>query len=79
MELLSEAIASRNIVVWILLVVLLIFFLKLLTFVGKGIVLLALVVGGLFLLANLFPVLLEPLIDFVQGGWLGDNSGNQSW
>jgi hypothetical protein len=72
MEFLQEAIASRNIVVWIILVVLLIVFIKILKSAGKGFVLLIIFAGIALLLAKIFPGLLEPIIDFVRGGWLGD-------
>jgi hypothetical protein len=72
MEFLQEAIASRNIVVWIILVVLLIVFIKILKSAGKGFVLLLIFVGIVLLLAMVFPGLLAPITDFVRGGWLGD-------
>ncbi len=79
MEFLQEAIASRNIVVWIILVVLLIIFVKILKSAGKGFVLLLILVGVVVLLAKIFPGLLDPLIDFVRGGWLGDQRPDRPW
>jgi hypothetical protein len=73
MEFLQEAIASRNIVVWVILVVLLLIFIKFLKSVGKGFIILMLLIGVIVLIAKVFPGLVAPLIDFVQGGWLGDN------
>jgi len=72
MEFLQEAIASRNIVVWIILVVLLILFIKILKSAGKGFVMLLIAVGLVMLLAKVFPGFMEPLVEFVRGGWLGD-------
>lgn len=79
MEFLKEAIASRNIVVWIILVVLLILLLKILKSAGKGIVLLLIFVGLVLLLSRMFPDLLAPIADFVRGGWLGDQRPDKSW
>jgi len=79
MEFLQEAIASRNIVVWIILVVLLILFIKILKSVGKGFVMLLIGVGLVMLLAKFFPGLMEPLVDFVRGGWLGDHRPDRPW
>jgi hypothetical protein len=72
MEFIQEAIASRNIVAWIILLILLILFIKILKSAGKGIVMLLIFAGVVFLLSRMFPDLLAPVIDFVQGGWMGD-------
>ena len=74
MEFLQEAIASRNIVFWIILVVLLILLLKILKSVGKCILKLIVIIGIVALLINFFPGLFEPLIDFVRDAWPGDQS-----
>lgn len=79
MEFLQEAIASRNIVVWILLIIILIVFIKILKSAGKGIVLLLIFVGVVALLAKMFPDFLAPAIDFVRGGWLGDQRPDRPW
>lgn len=79
MEVLQEAIASRNIVVWIILVVILIIFVKILKSAGKGFVLLLIFVGLVVLLAKMFPDFLAPAIDFVRGGWLGDQRPDRPW
>lgn len=79
MEFLQEAIASRNIVVWIIMVVLLIIFIKVLKSVGKGFVILLICVGVVALLAKIFPDFLAPAIDFVRGGWLGDSRPDRPW
>ena len=72
MELLQEAIASRNIVFWIILVVLLILLFKILKSVGKCILRLIIIIGIVALLVKFFPGLFEPLIDFARDAWLGD-------
>ena len=72
MEFLQEAIATRNIVFWIILVVLLIFLFKILKSVGKCILKLIIIIGIVALLVKFFPGLFEPLIDFVRDAWLGD-------
>ena len=72
MEFLQEAIASRNIVFWIILVVLLILLFKILKSVGKRILKLIIIIGIVALLVKFFPGLFEPMIDFVRDAWLGD-------
>ncbi|MDQ8196068.1 hypothetical protein QEH59_16655 [Coraliomargarita sp. SDUM461004] len=79
MEILQEAIASRNVVVWIILLVLLILFIKILKSAGKGLVILLICLGLVFMFAKIFPGLLDPLVDFVRGGWLGDSRPSQPW
>ena len=74
MEFLQEAIASRNIVFWIILVVLFILLFKILKTVGKCILRLIIIIGIIALLVKFFPGLFEPLIDFVRDAWLGDQS-----
>ena len=74
MELLQEAIASRNIVFWIILVILLILLFKILKSVGKCILRLIIIIGIVALLVKFFPGLFEPLIDFARDAWLGDQS-----
>ena len=72
MEFLQEAIATRNIVFWIILLVLLILIFKILKSVGKCILKLTIIIGIVALLVKFFPELFEPLIDFVRDAWLGD-------
>jgi hypothetical protein len=74
MEFLQEAIASRNIVFWIILVVLLILLFKILKSVGKCILRLTIIIGIIALLVKFFPGLFEPMVDFVRDAWLGDQS-----
>ena len=79
MEFLQEAIASRNIVFWIILVVLLILLFNILKSVGKCILKLILIIGIVALLVKFFPGLFEPLIDFARDAWLGDQSPDKPW
>ena len=72
MEFLQEAIASRNIVFWIIIVVLLILLFKILKSVGKCILKLIIIIGIVALLVKFFPGLFEPMVDFVRDAWLGD-------
>jgi hypothetical protein len=74
MEFLQEAIASRNIFFWIILVVLLVLLIKILKTVGKCILRLIIIIGIVALLVKFFPGLFEPLVDFVRDAWLGDQS-----
>jgi hypothetical protein len=72
MEFLQEAIASRNIFFWIILVVLLVLLIKILKTVGKCILRLIIIIGIVALLVKFFPGLFEPLVDFVRDAWLDD-------
>ena len=72
MEFLQEAIASRNIVFWIILAVLLILLIKILKTVGKCILRLIIIIGIVVILVKFFPGLFEPLVDFVRDAWLDD-------
>ena len=72
MDAIKEAITSGNVVAWILLIILLILFIKLLKSVGKGILLLAAFCIGVFLLAKYFPGVAEPITDFIRGSWMSE-------
>ena len=74
MEFLQEAIASRNIVFWIILAILLILLFKILKSMGKFILKLTIIIGIVVLLVKFFPGLFEPMIDFVRDVWPGDQS-----
>ena len=74
MEALKEALLSRNIVAWAIVIVLVVLFLKLLQSAGKGLVLFLLILGLGALLYRYFPGVIQPLVDFVQGGWLGEGN-----
>ncbi|WPJ96343.1 hypothetical protein SH580_01330 [Coraliomargarita algicola] len=79
MEFLQEAIASRNVVVWVILVVLLLLIIKLLKAAGKGLVILLITLGILLIFAKVFPNLFQPVVDFVRGGWMGNTYTDQPW
>jgi len=79
MEYLQEAIASRNIVGWIILILLLIIFIKVLKSAGKGLLLFAAFCIGVFLIAKFFPGIAEPIADFIRGGWLGEHRPDKPW
>ena len=79
MEFLQEAIASRNIVFWIILAVLLFLLFKIHKSVGKCIIKLLIIIGIVLLLLKFFPGLFEPMIDFVRDAWLGDQSPDKPW
>ena len=78
MEFLQEAIASRNIVFWIILAVLLFLLFKILKSVGKCILKLTIIIGIVALLVKFFPGLFEPLIDFARDAWLGDQGPDKT-
>ena len=74
MEFLQEAIASRNIVFWIILAILLILLFKILKSMGKCILKLTIIIWIVALLVKFFPGLFEPMIDFVRDAWPGNQS-----
>ena len=69
---LKEMILSGNIVAWVILVVLLVIFVKVLKSVGKGFLLIAAIVLIGFAITKFFPGIGEPIADFIRGGWLGE-------
>ncbi len=71
MEALKEALLSRNIVAWAIIIVLVVLFLKLLQSAGKGLFILIAITALSFVLYKFFPGVIQPVVDFVQGGWLG--------
>jgi len=74
MEGIVEALKSGNIVAWAIVVVLVVLFLKLLQSVGRGMVVILMILAIGAVLYNFFPGVVAPLVDFVKGGWLRDNS-----
>lgn len=79
METIKELIFSGNLVGWIILVVLLILFIKILKSAGKGLLLFAAFCIGVFLIAKYFPGIAEPIADFIRGGWLGEHRPDKPW
>jgi len=79
MDTIKELIFSGNIVGWIILVVLLILFIKILKSAGKGLLLFAAFCIGVFLIAKFFPGIAEPIADFIRGGWLGEHRPDKPW
>lgn len=64
---------SQNIIAWVIVLVLFVLCLKLLKSASKGIIIFIGIVILWFILAKFFPGVVNPMIDFVQGGWLGDD------
>jgi len=79
MDTFKELIFSGNIVGWIILIVLLILFIKILKSAGKGLLLFAAFCAGVFLIAKFFPGIAEPIADFIRGGWLGEHRPDKPW
>jgi len=79
MEFLQEAIASRNIVFWIIIAVLLILLFKILKSVSKWIFRLIIIIGIVALFVKFFLWLFEPLVDFVRDAWLNDQNPEKPW
>lgn len=72
MDYIQEAIASRDLVVWAILLVLLLIVVKILKSLGTGFFILLILIGIGFALAQVFPGFVEPIVEWVKGGWLGD-------
>jgi antibiotic biosynthesis monooxygenase (ABM) superfamily enzyme len=72
MEFIQELIASRNLVAWVILIVLVLVIIKLMKSLGTGFALLMLLIGIGFIMVQLFPGFVQPMVDFVRGGWLGE-------
>jgi hypothetical protein len=79
MEMLKEALLSRNIIAWVILLVLFVLCLKLLKSAGKGLVIFIGILILSFILAKFFPDAVAPLVDFVKGGWLGEERPKGEW
>jgi hypothetical protein len=79
MDAFKELIFSGDLVGWIILIVLLILFIKILKSAGKGLLLFAAFCIGVFVMAKFFPGIAEPIVDFVRGGWLGEHRPDKPW
>jgi hypothetical protein len=73
METLKEVLMSRNIIAWVIILVLFVLCLKLIKSAGKGIVIFICMIILCVILAKFFPGIVAPLVDFVNGGWLGND------
>ncbi|WP_269526051.1 hypothetical protein [Coraliomargarita parva] len=73
MEGILDALMSGNFVVWAILIVLVVLVLKLIQSAGKGLIIVIGIVAVGLVLYNFFPGVVAPLVDFVQGGWMGDH------
>lgn len=73
MEMLKDALMSRNLIAWVIVLVLFVLCLKLLKSAGKGLVIFLGIVVLCFILAKFFPDVVAPIADFMGSGWLGDN------
>ena len=67
-----QSLVNRDLVAWIIVAVLLIIGLKLLKSAGKGFLILVCLIGVIATIGKFFPGLIQPLVDFVGGGWLGN-------
>ena len=72
MEGFIDALMSRNILAWVLVIFLVIVVLRLLKTATKGFVILACIFILIFVIQKFFPGFAAPIVDFVKGGWLGD-------
>jgi hypothetical protein len=79
MEMLKEALLSRNIIAWVILFVLFVLCLKLLKSAGKGLVIFIGILILSFILVKFFPDAVAPLVDFVKGVWRGDERPTGGW
>ncbi len=79
MEMLKEALMSRNIFAWVIVLVLFVLCMKFLKSAGKGLVIFIGIVILFFILSKFFPGVVAPLVDFVRGGWLGENRPDRPW
>ena len=79
MEMLKEALLSRNIIAWVILLVLFVLCLKLLKSAGKGLVIFIVILILSFILTKFFPDAVAPLVDIVKGGWLGEERPTGGW
>lgn len=73
METLKEVLISRNIVAWVILLVVFVLCLKFIKSAGKGIIIFIGILILCAILAKYFPGVVAPLVDFVNGGWLGEH------
>lgn len=70
MEAFLEALASKNLVAWAIVVLVLVFLLKLLQSAGKMLLILVVVAVVAGLLMTFFPELMRPFREFIGGSWM---------
>lgn len=70
MEAFMESLVNRDVVAWVIVAVVLIIGLKLLKSAGKGFFIFLCIIGLVILVGRIFPGVMQPFVDFVQGGWL---------
>lgn len=70
MEFVKEALLSRNILAWVILIVVIILLIKFIRSAGAAILILGLILGLVYVLHTYFPGVVAPLVEFVRGGWL---------
>lgn len=70
MEALKEALFSRNILAWAIVLVLVVLFINLLKSAGKGLIITIMILGLVFVLYRFFPGMVQPLVDFMHGSWM---------
>ncbi|CAA6676963.1 Unannotated [Lentimonas sp. CC4] len=73
METLKQALMSQNILAWVIVIVLFVLCLKFIKSAGKGILIFIGIMILCAILGKYFPGFVAPMVDFVQGGWLGEN------
>lgn len=73
MENLIDSINPGTVLIGLILLFLILVVFKILKSLGKGILFLGALLLTVFMVSKFAPGVLEPMIDFVQGGWLGDN------
>ncbi|MEM8868537.1 MAG: hypothetical protein AAGC73_09750 [Verrucomicrobiota bacterium] len=70
MDQITQALTSGSLIAWVIVIVLVVLFVKLLKSAGKGLVMLVVIVGLTIVLYKFFPGLVQPLVDFVNGSWM---------
>ncbi|MEM7792098.1 MAG: hypothetical protein AAF546_11905 [Verrucomicrobiota bacterium] len=70
MEQLKEALTSGSFLAWIIVIVLIVLFFKLLQSAGKGLMIFLAIVVLSLVLYKFFPGMVQPLVDFVGGSWM---------
>jgi hypothetical protein len=72
MELLKEALVSRNILAWAVIILIVVLVLRLLKSATKGFLLLVGAFILILMIQKFFPGFAAPITDFIKAGWFGD-------